>query len=294
LKVIGIFGGTFAPIHHGHLRLAIEARDALQLDEVRLIPAAQPPLRAAPALPAARRLRWVRLAIGRERGLVADGRELARRGPSYTIDTLVSLRAQFPRAALCLLLGQDAARSLPRWHRWRELLEYAHLVIFARPGQQFLRMSASAEAAAALQRMNLEIDVRHVLPMVQAPTLLIHAKDDRGVPVGASRQMAEVIPNATVIELDSPVHLPFYDKADEIIGHIQTFLTGGTAPNPVRKPGRDIDVHRYCGIDRDGGCQGRSPLRRSSGGASCGGARRTRTLSRRGSEHRRRRIFGRL
>jgi nicotinate-nucleotide adenylyltransferase len=160
LKVIGIFGGTFAPIHHGHLRLAIEARDALQLDEVRLIPAAQPPLRAAPALPAARRLRWVRLAIGRERGLVADGRELARRGPSYTIDTLVSLRAQFPRAALCLLLGQDAARSLPRWHRWRELLEYATMVIFARPGQRpalpralaRLLRGRRAAGAAALRR----------------------------------------------------------------------------------------------------------------------------------------------
>jgi pimeloyl-ACP methyl ester carboxylesterase/class 3 adenylate cyclase len=96
---------------------------------------------------------------------------------------------------------------------------------------KFLRMSASAEAAAALQRMNLEIDVRHVLPMVRAPTLLIHAKDDRGVPVGASRQMAELIPNATLVELDSPDHLPFYDKPDQIIEHIQTFLTGGAAPD---------------------------------------------------------------
>ena len=96
---------------------------------------------------------------------------------------------------------------------------------------KFLRMSASAEAAAALQRMNLEIDVRHVLPMVQAPTLLIHAKDDRGVPVGASRQMAEALPKATLIELESPDHLPFYDKPDEIIEHIQTFLTGGITPD---------------------------------------------------------------
>jgi nicotinate-nucleotide adenylyltransferase len=134
LKAIGVFGGTFAPIHNGHLRLAIEARDQLRLDQVRLIPAARPPLRAAPAVPGARRLRWVRLAIGRERGLVADGRELARGGPSYTIDTLASLRAQFPRAALCLLLGQDAARRLPQWRRWRELPAFAHLVIVARPG----------------------------------------------------------------------------------------------------------------------------------------------------------------
>jgi nicotinate-nucleotide adenylyltransferase len=133
---IGVFGGTFAPIHNGHLRLAIEAREQLGLDQVHVIPAATPPLRPAPAIPAARRLRWVRLATGRERGLVADGRELARRGPSYTIDTLASLRAQFPRASLCLLMGQDAARQLPRWHRWRELPDFAHLVFFARPGEK--------------------------------------------------------------------------------------------------------------------------------------------------------------
>jgi len=96
---------------------------------------------------------------------------------------------------------------------------------------KFLRMSASADAAAALQRMNLEIDVRHVLPTIQAPTLLIHAKDDRGVPVGASRQMAGVIPNATLIEMETSDHLPFYDKSDEIIREIQTFLTGDTLPD---------------------------------------------------------------
>jgi len=103
--------------------------------------------------------------------------------------------------------------------------------IISRWWAKFLRMSASAGAAAALQRMNLDIDVRHVLPMVQAPTLFIHAKGDRGVPVGASRQMAEAIPDATLIELDSDDHLPFYDKPDEIIGHIQTFLTGAAAPD---------------------------------------------------------------
>lgn len=135
LKAIGIFGGTFAPIHNGHLRLAIEARDQLGLDEVRLVPAGAPPLRAAPAVSGARRLRWVELAIAGERGLVADDRELVRRGPSYTFETLASLRMEFPRASLCLLLGQDAARQLPRWHRWRELPDLANLVFFARPGQ---------------------------------------------------------------------------------------------------------------------------------------------------------------
>jgi nicotinate-nucleotide adenylyltransferase len=133
---IGVLGGTFCPIHDGHLRLARHARDRLGLDEVRLVPAAAPPLRASPRIPAARRLRWVRLAIAREPGLRADARELKRRGPSYTVDTLESLRAQFPDAALCLLLGQDSVRSLARWRRWRELPDYAHLVFFARPGEK--------------------------------------------------------------------------------------------------------------------------------------------------------------
>jgi pimeloyl-ACP methyl ester carboxylesterase len=94
---------------------------------------------------------------------------------------------------------------------------------------RFLRMSASASAAAALQRMNLEIDVRHVLPSIKAPTLILHAKDDRACPVGASRHIAGHIPGAKLVEIESGDHLPFYDKSDEIIQHIQTFLTGGSS-----------------------------------------------------------------
>lgn len=133
--VIGILGGTFAPIHNGHLQLATVARDRLNLSEVRLIPAAQPPLRAAPAISAERRLRWVELAIRNEKNLTADGRELRRPGPSYTIDSLRELRGEHPQTPLCLLLGQDAARQLPQWRRWRSLPDYAHLIFFNRPGQ---------------------------------------------------------------------------------------------------------------------------------------------------------------
>ena len=134
-EAIGILGGTFAPIHNGHLRLAIEARDQLGLSEVRLIPAAQPPLRATPAIPAERRLHWVELAVRNQKCLLADGRELQRSGPSYTVDTLAELRAEHPQTPLCLLLGQDAARQLPQWRRWQSLTDYAHLVFFNRPGQ---------------------------------------------------------------------------------------------------------------------------------------------------------------
>lgn len=134
--MIGVFGGSFAPIHNGHLRLAIEAREQLDIDELRLIPAAAPPLREAPVFPARRRLRWVELAVRGEPGLVADGCELARKGPSYTVDTLAALRALRPREPVCLLLGQDSARRLHRWRRWRELIELAHLAFFNRPGER--------------------------------------------------------------------------------------------------------------------------------------------------------------
>ena len=98
---------------------------------------------------------------------------------------------------------------------------------------KFLRMSASASAAAALQRLNIEIDVRHVLPSIRARTLVLHAKNDRAIPVGAGRYMADRIPNASFVEIDSMDHLPFYDKSEEFLHHIQTFLTGSSTSATV-------------------------------------------------------------
>lgn len=169
---IGILGGTFAPVHNGHLRLAIEARDQLGLSEVRFIPAAQPPLRAAPAVSAERRLRWVELAIRNEGKLVADGRELRRHGPSYTVDTLAELRAEQPQTPLCLLLGQDAARQLPQWRHWRSLPDYAHLIFFNRPGQAHelpaelndLLQDREAHAVAELHRQPAGLWWRCTMP----------------------------------------------------------------------------------------------------------------------------------
>lgn len=95
---------------------------------------------------------------------------------------------------------------------------------------RFLRMSASASAAAALQRLNIEIDVRHVLPSIRVPTLILHATNDRAVPCGAGRYMAENIPNASFVEINSIDHLPFYDKPDVFVEQIQSFLTGSSLP----------------------------------------------------------------
>lgn len=132
-KAIGILGGTFDPIHFGHLRTAIELHQALQLDSVRLIPCYQPVHRQSPIASAEHRLAMVKIAIRNEPALIADSCEIERASPSYTIDTLELLRQKFPQTPLCLIMGIDALLSLPRWHRWQELLTFAHIVVAHRP-----------------------------------------------------------------------------------------------------------------------------------------------------------------
>jgi nicotinate-nucleotide adenylyltransferase len=131
---IALLGGTFDPVHYGHLRLAGDVRLALGLDEVRLLPARDPPHRAGPAATAADRLAMLRLAVAEFPGLVVDERELQRDGKSYTVLTLEELRREAPQRPLWLLLGADAFRGLPTWHRWREIFDLAHVVVVARPG----------------------------------------------------------------------------------------------------------------------------------------------------------------
>ncbi|MBR7628562.1 nicotinate-nucleotide adenylyltransferase [Aeromonas popoffii] len=131
---IGLLGGTFDPIHIGHLRPAIEARDAIGLAEIRLIPNHIPPHRANPFCSSEQRLAMVKLAAAENAGFVVDERELKRDKPSWTIDTLIELRHELPDTPLCFLMGMDSLLGLPGWHRWQELLDHAHLVVSVRPG----------------------------------------------------------------------------------------------------------------------------------------------------------------
>lgn len=131
---IGVFGGTFDPIHLGHLRTALELREILGLAEVRFIPCRVPPHRDTLPSAGALRLDMVRAAVAEEDGFSVDEREFERPGPSYSIDTLTSLRAEVGPRPLCLLLGMDAFLGLPTWHRWSELLDVAHVVVAHRPG----------------------------------------------------------------------------------------------------------------------------------------------------------------
>lgn len=131
---IGIFGGTFDPVHIGHLRSALEVAQFMALDELRLVPSARPPHRDAPQVRAHDRLAMVELAVAGLAPLRVDDRELARDKPSYSIDTLESLRAELAADdQLFLLLGWDAFCGLPSWHRWNELLEHCHILVLQRP-----------------------------------------------------------------------------------------------------------------------------------------------------------------
>ncbi|HEY8034595.1 MAG TPA: nicotinate-nucleotide adenylyltransferase [Methylobacter sp.] len=137
--MIGIFGGTFDPVHYGHLRSALEVKDIFGLNEVRLIPCANPPHREQPAVTAEMRLQMLELAIKNQPGLKIDTRELDRHKasdptPSYMVDTLKSLRQEFPAESLLLFIGTDAFKHLTGWHQWQRLFDYAHIVVMTRPG----------------------------------------------------------------------------------------------------------------------------------------------------------------
>ncbi len=134
MQPIGVFGGTFDPVHYGHLRTAFELWQLLRLAEVRFLPTGNPPHRDQPLAGAELRLRMVRAAVAGQPAFTVDDREIRRSGVSYSVDTLAELRAEYPRRSLCLLLGMDAFLGLPHWHRWRELLELAHIVVAHRPG----------------------------------------------------------------------------------------------------------------------------------------------------------------
>ncbi len=134
MNTIGIFGGTFDPIHFGHLRTAFELLQGLRLSEIRFMPAGNPPHRETTVANAEQRLAMVRAATQDQPGFCVDDREIRRQGLSYSVDTMRSLREDFPQQSLCLIVGMDAFLSLPKWHQWRELLELAHLVVAHRPG----------------------------------------------------------------------------------------------------------------------------------------------------------------
>jgi nicotinate-nucleotide adenylyltransferase len=135
VRPIGILGGTFDPIHHGHLRIAQEALEQCDLAQVRFVPCGTPPHRPAPQASAKARWEMVRLALNGHPDFLVDVREVFRTDPCYTVDTLAGLRAELgARQSLCLILGGDAFMQLHTWHEWKRLFELAHIVVLQRAG----------------------------------------------------------------------------------------------------------------------------------------------------------------
>lgn len=162
MRPLGIFGGTFDPIHFGHLRTAFELLEVLRLQEIRFIPAGQPPHRGAPSCGAVHRLAMVRAAIADQPGFVADDREVGRQEPSWTVTTLRELRAESPARPLCLIIGMDAFLGLPTWHEWLELPRLAHLVVAGRPGAKLPREGVLGQLLA--ERSTTLVDDLHAVP----------------------------------------------------------------------------------------------------------------------------------
>ncbi len=151
--MIGILGGTFDPIHNGHLRMARDMYDQRLLSKVLFIPTGHPPHRDEPQASAKDRLEMVRLAVEYKPGFELDDREIKRDGVNYTVDTLTELRAELgEKTGLSLLLGMDAFLGLPTWHEWQRLFDLVHIVVARRAGKSLKTAEMSAELAAQWQQ----------------------------------------------------------------------------------------------------------------------------------------------
>lgn len=156
--MIGVYGGTFNPVHYGHLRTALEVAELFELEQLRLIPCRLPAHRQQPDVAAEMRLEMLKLAAADTPGFYVDRRELDREGPSYMVDTLQSLHAEHPDSGLLLFVGADAFAGLANWHQWRRLFDYAHVVVMTRPNGQkqalpdFLRQRVCEDRRQLLQQ----------------------------------------------------------------------------------------------------------------------------------------------
>ncbi len=135
MSSIGVCGGSFDPVHFGHLRTALEVRQQLGLEQLRFIPAGNPPHKEGPRVSATDRVNMLELAIGGSPSVVIDERETQRLKPSYTIDTLLELQQELPQASLTLIIGTDQFSVFDTWHRWQDLLQVAHVAVMERPGE---------------------------------------------------------------------------------------------------------------------------------------------------------------
>ena len=202
--MIGIFGGTFDPIHHGHLRIALDAQEYLGLKQVRLVPLGQAVHREQPHASAQDRLAMVNAAITGQPNLVSDAREIERNNPSFMVDTLESLSADLPEQTLCLLLGSDAFNGFMQWREPERILALAHVLVMQRPGYA-LPDDATLRALVAKHRCD-EVEAMH-----KRPAGCIHFHNVTQLDISSSDIRERIARGAN----------PAYLLPQAVIGHIQ-------------------------------------------------------------------------
>ncbi len=195
--MIGILGGTFDPVHYGHLRSALEVKEIFGLSEIRLIPSAQPPHREQPAATASMRLHMLELAIQIQPGLIIDTRELNRHGTSYMVDTLKSLRQEFLNEPLLLFIGSDAFNHLKTWHQWQHLFDTAHVVVMTRPGFETQNLDEFFKARLATGITELAHNVAGKLYFQQVTQLDISATAIRNM-IAEQKNPGFLLPDSVI------------------------------------------------------------------------------------------------
>ncbi|QSB02335.1 nicotinate-nucleotide adenylyltransferase [Methylomonas sp. EFPC1] len=210
--MIGVYGGTFNPVHYGHLRTALEVKELFELEQLRLIPCRLPAHRDEPDVPAHLRLQMLEAAVADTHGFSVDRRELDRAGPSYMVDTLHSLRNEIGNIPLLLFIGADAFAGLERWHQWQRLFDYAHIVVMTRPGYAGLELSAFLAQRIAEDRTQFSRQTAGLLTFQEVTALAISATAIREL-VATGRDPQFLLPDR-VIELirrhrlyQPPIHL---------------------------------------------------------------------------------------
>jgi nicotinate-nucleotide adenylyltransferase len=203
---VGILGGTFDPVHVGHLALARSASVALALDELRFVPTGRSWQKDGAGADAVHRLRMVELAAAMlppGHGFAVDAREVRRGGVSYTIETLLELRAELGDAALVLILGSDQFRNLPTWHRWDELLDYAHLAVTRRESVGLGELPEPLESLLAHRgRDTLPDAPAGSIVLFQMPPVAVSATALRAQ-LGRGERPAELLPARVLDYIES-------------------------------------------------------------------------------------------
>lgn len=194
---IGILGGTFDPVHNGHINLALSCYQHFGLGEVRLLPVNIPAHRPQPIASSDQRLAMLKLAVQGHSQLRIDERELHREGISYTIDTLKSLRVELDSQAICIILGMDAFQAFHTWHQWQLILDYAHIIVADRPGNESGLKQAELKSLFTERATNNTSILQQVpagsILKIDLPMLDVSASQVRSL-ISADKETAHLLP----------------------------------------------------------------------------------------------------